>query len=295
MSADLTKVTILGEHTRHRGVKCADLGPVPWLEGLPVCQSLREFHMSHLGVADAVAPYRFVRPDLSETLFLACLAGEGRVYVNGEWTACHAGSAVLLPHHATTAYHAVGPVPWTFVWLCYRHGDGQSPVATVSSPALCAYNPEPLLHAVEGLRAECLNGDDPVCQRQFVGLIHSLVLRYAEPWQREDRLHQVWEKAAASLGADWTLDRLAAEANCSGEQLRRLCRSQLGRSPMQHLTHLRLQRATQLLLKSNDKVEYIAAQVGYQDAFAFSVMFKKWIGCPPSEYRQRRGAADMLR
>jgi AraC-like DNA-binding protein len=57
---------------------------------------------------------------------------------------------------------------------------------------------------------------------------------------------------------------------------------------MQHLTFLRMQRAAELLFSTDEKVARIAEQVGYSDPFAFSVAFKKWTGCPPSEFRELR-------
>jgi len=54
---------------------------------------------------------------------------------------------------------------------------------------------------------------------------------------------------------------------------------------MQHVTHVRVQRAAELLQKTDDKLALIAAAVGYRDAFVFSKLFKKWIGCAPSVYR----------
>lgn len=83
----------------------------------------------------------------------------------------------------------------------------------------------------------------------------------------------------------WTLGELADIACLSGEHLRRLCRKELGRSPMQHLTHLRLQRARHLLSITDDKVEVIARAVGFESAFTFSNTFYKWIGWRPSEFR----------
>jgi AraC-like DNA-binding protein len=243
--------------------------------------------MIHLGVVTAVKPYRFVRPLMSATVFLACLSGEGRVFNDGEWAVCRAGSAVLLQPHTCVAYYAVGTAPWELVWVCYQRIDERPAVATVSSPGLADYDPQPIFHAVEGLRAECIGANDPICLRHSLDLIHRLVIRYAEPWRRNDRLHCVWEKVASEISADWTLDRIAQEAHCSAEHLRRLCQQQLGRSPMQHVAHLRLRRATELLLTTDSKIELIAAEVGYHDPFAFSSMFKKWIGCSPTEYRQR--------
>lgn len=281
-------VTLLGEHTTHRSVRVTAAHQSPWLQGMPECAVLQEYDIIHLGVVAAMKPYRFIRRNLSATTFLACFGGEGRVLIDGKWMHCPPRSAALLPPHTTTGYYAVGTEPWSLVWICYQRGDARAPLATVSSPVLSAYDPNPLRHAVEGLQYECAAANDPVTVRHFVDLIHRLVIRFAEPWQREDRLHLVWERVAADLAADWTLDRLAHCANCSAEHLRRLCQRQFGRSPAQHVTHLRLRRATHLLIATDWKLEVIAAEIGYSDPFAFSAMFKKWIGCPPSKYRQQR-------
>jgi len=42
-----------------------------------------------------------------------------------------------------------------------------------------------------------------------------------------------------------------------------------------------------LLASTTDKIEVIAAAVGYQNPFVFSTTFKKWIGWRPSEHRLR--------
>jgi transcriptional regulator GlxA family with amidase domain len=116
----------------------------------------------------------------------------------------------------------------------------------------------------------------------------------AQVSQPDDRIQMLWEKVASSLDQYWTVDGLAAHAGCCNEVLRRSCQQQLGRSPMQHLTYLRLQRASEWLVTTSHKVEYIAKQVGYRDAFAFSAMFKKWTGASPTEFRmQRRGDFEM--
>ncbi len=291
MSESALELTVLGDRTRHRGVKAPEIVPQPWTDGLAVCPALTEFDMIHLGVVTAFKPYRFVRPILSATLFLACLGGEGHVLTDGEWVICKAGSAVLLQPHTPVEYYASGSSGWELVWVCYERKDGKPSVATVSSPGLADYQPQPIFHAVEALRTECLAVNDPVCVRNLVDLVHRLVVRYAEPWRADDRLHQIWEKVATDYAAEWSLDGLARDAHCSAEHLRRLCQQQLGRSPMQHVTYLRLRRATELLSTTDFKVEMIAKEVGYHDPFAFSAMFKKWMGISPTEYRQKGSAA----
>jgi AraC-like DNA-binding protein len=69
--------------------------------------------------------------------------------------------------------------------------------------------------------------------------------------------------------------------------LRRLCRRELGRSPMHHVIFLRMRHAAKLLAATDDKIETIAGEVGYANPFVFSTTFKKWVGWRPSDYRAR--------
>jgi transcriptional regulator GlxA family with amidase domain len=124
--------------------------------------------------------------------------------------------------------------------------------------------------------------------QHWVDLTHSYVRRFAQPFQEDDRLRILWERVAGRLGAEWTLARLAQEAGYSNEHLRRLCRRQLGRSPMHQVTYLRMRRAAELLVTSSRTIEAIAEEVGYHNPFVFSNAFTKWIGWRPSEYRRKK-------
>ena len=119
----------------------------------------------------------------------------------------------------------------------------------------------------------------------FTGSSWCRITSSALPWQQDDRLWRLWEKVSANVGHDWTLYELAADAHVSAEPLRRLCRRSLGRSPMHHVTWLRMRKAAELLSTTPLKVETIAHAVGYQNPFVFSNTFKKWIGWRPSEHR----------
>lgn len=281
-------LTLLGEHTIHRAVQAPGIVPQPWLAGAPVCPVLPRHHILHLGVVEACAPYRFTRRRARALELLACFGGEGRILIDGEWAAFAPGFAALLPQNAAADYHAIGDQPWRLVWVCYHWPENAAPLLGPDSPVLAAHDPEPLRHAVEGLLQECRDRlGELACMEHWCALIHRQALRFARPWEDRDPLRPLWEKVSASLGEDWTLGRLAAAAGCCDESLRQRCLRRIGRSPMQHLTYLRLQRAAELLLTTADKVEYIAAKVGYGDAFAFSSMFKKWTGHPPRRFREQ--------
>jgi len=63
------------------------------------------------------------------------------------------------------------------------------------------------------------------------------------------------------LGRRWTLGELAEIGIVSEEHLRRLCKKQLGRSPMQYLIYLRMMEARNLLIPL--KLGLVFAQVVY--------------------------------
>ena len=52
--------------------------------------------------------------------------------------------------------------------------------------------------------------------------------------------------------------------------------------------YLRMQLAAKLLASTDDKIETIAREVGYENPFVFSTTFKKWVGWRPSDYRVKR-------
>lgn len=53
-----------------------------------------------------------------------------------------------------------------------------------------------------------------------------------------------------------------------------------------------MEKAAQMLLDTSDKIYGIAAQLGYQRAHSFILVFKKHTGLTPQEYRDKYAAAN---
>jgi transcriptional regulator GlxA family with amidase domain len=185
------------------------------------------------------------------------------------------------------AFEAVKGKPWRCCWVRYEQEPGQRPILSSSSPLMAAFHSQPLWNAIEGLIEESSRVAKPAVMFHWVELVQNYVERFAQPWQQDDRLWRLWEMVAADVGRDWTLDELAHQAHVSAEHLRRLCRRALGRTPMHHVTWLRMRKACELLSTTNLKIETVSNAVGYQNPFVFSNTFKKWIGWRPSEHRSR--------
>lgn len=87
--------------------------------------------------------------------------------------------------------------------------------------------------------------------------------------------------------ADCTLrlDDVAMAAGLSPAHLCRLFRREQGESPMQLLARLRLERAAELLTRTQLDIGEIAYAVGFNDRLYFSRAFHRFASCSPSEYR----------
>jgi AraC-like DNA-binding protein len=285
-SSSLTDRQIFGSATRQSIVRADPRDPRPWLHQGAVCTLLSQHHIGHVGIMRAAPPYEVVRTEQSGTFMLACFEGEGVVLVDGAWKKIRKGQACLLPPFVTNALKCLPGKLWKFAWVRYDESPEAKPIISSVSPVSAPFDPLPLKFAIEGLHAEVSGNPSSSASHHWTELIHHYVLRFAQPTNPDDRLWRVWQKVEADLKKPWTLGDLAAIAYVSEEHLRRLCRKELGRSPVQHLTFLRLQRARHLLATTPDKIESIANDVGFKSMFGFSNTFKSWIGVRPSEFRK---------
>ncbi|USK83733.1 AraC family transcriptional regulator [Peribacillus asahii] len=84
-----------------------------------------------------------------------------------------------------------------------------------------------------------------------------------------------------------TREYLAALSGMSPDYYSRVFKCKIGKSPMEYLTEVRINRAKQLLILSKDPLRSIANSVGFNDEFYFSRKFKAVTGFSPTAYVER--------
>ena len=83
------------------------------------------------------------------------------------------------------------------------------------------------------------------------------------------------------------LEELARRYGLSTSRFSHLFRAQTGVSPQQFQEHQRLARARQLLELSGRAISDIAAEVGFENPFYFTLRFKRLTGVSPRDYRKQ--------
>lgn len=140
-------------------------------------------------------------------------------------------------------------------------------------------------------------GQDAVLHR-LLDLV--LVLALRAWWARPDTASPDWYHAMTdpqigrvlhalheNPARRWTVATLAAEAGMSRASFAARFTALLGRPPLTYLTEWRMILAADALRDTDATIATIAHRVGYNDAFAFSVAFKRARGLGPSAWRRQ--------
>lgn len=153
------------------------------------------------------------------------------------------------------------------------------------------------LSAFQGIMAEqsqAIAGSDAMTAALMTQCLVHLFRRLpsqdeeALPWLmalQDERLARVIDMILDAPGDDYTVESLAETAAMSRSAFAERFAEFFGRSPMNFVNHVRMQRATQLLAVENLSIDEIARTVGYSSRSHFSRAFKDHSGLPPKDFR----------
>lgn len=107
--------------------------------------------------------------------------------------------------------------------------------------------------------------------------------------RRQVFLEAVEELASSDL-EDVSLETFAAGIGLSSRQVSRLFREELDKTFREHLVELRLERAKDLLERTEQSILEVAGETGWSSLAHFNAVFRRYVGATPSGYRAYRAA-----
>ena len=127
-------------------------------------------------------------------------------------------------------------------------------------------------------------------------LIVSYLIVYRSNAEFSEPVEQIRKAILRSYGeADFALDETIRQMPFHYDYLRKLFRKEMGVTPLEYLTRLRMKKAETMLgvmWNKDYSVTEVAQLCGYDDALYFSRVFKKHFGCSPSTYAKQYKAED---
>ncbi len=235
----------------------------------------------------------------AEHILIFCVAGEGWFEIDGERHSVCANEAFFIRQDVPHIYGSSDKMPWSIHWTHFVGNEGdffmsqiQGDVPKLLVEQKCHLRVVQLFGQCYELLMEGFLEKRLIHSAQILGHLLS-ELFYNNPAfspgqpagqfrNIEPTLNYLRQNTHRSL----TLDDMAAHADLSIPHFSRVFRSQTGYSPMDYFIHLKVQKASSMLLLSNMTVREIALMVGYEDPYYFSRLFKKVIGVSPTAVRQ---------
>ncbi|WP_449360889.1 helix-turn-helix domain-containing protein [Alishewanella longhuensis] len=98
---------------------------------------------------------------------------------------------------------------------------------------------------------------------------------------------QIQAHLVKQLAEPFALEALAGQFHLSKRTLMRRFKAALKDTPLNYLQRLRIEHAKRLLETTNQPVEQIVLQVGYEDVSSFRKLFIAYTEFTPSQYRQK--------
>ncbi|MGD6849188.1 helix-turn-helix domain-containing protein [Rossellomorea aquimaris] len=147
-----------------------------------------------------------------------------------------------------------------------------------------------------------LNIDSVGYEEQFHKIMFSILNEHINTYTETESLHAIRNSTReelyrrVSIAHDYIrsyfnqpikLEEVAKAACLSPNHLLRTYSQIYGRTPHQHISVFRIQKAKQLLAELDHNMTDITFELGFQNPVSFSRMFKQHVGLSPREYRKK--------
>jgi AraC-like DNA-binding protein len=232
---------------------------------------------------------------INEYILLYCLAGEGWIKINGKTIQLTPNTGFIIPENTGHKYGSSLKDAWSIYWV---HFEGD--YAKTFYNRFSASGDTSVKIAFDESRITLLNEIIKLLESDFtdekVELTHFKLIAFLSSLCYSNALNSNVDDAISHsiafmkthLNGILTIELLANEACYSISRYSELFKQKTGYSPIQFFIRLKIQKSCEYLYFTNLNIKEICKEVGFEDPYYFSRMFKKQIGVSPSEYRKTK-------
>lgn len=230
---------------------------------------------------------------IKEYIFLYCLEGEGWIKINGKNIILTPNTAFIIPENTAHKYGSSVKDAWSIYWI---HFSGN--YAATLYKRFSISGDEAIKIAFDESRINLLREIIKFLENDFsdekIELTHFKLIAFLSSLCYSNTLNNTIDDKIShsitfmktNLNQVLTIDELANQAFYSVSRYSELFKQKTGYSPIQFFIRLKIQKACEYLNFTNLNIKEICKEVGFDDPYYFSRMFKKQIGLSPMQYKK---------
>ena len=236
----------------------------------------------------------------AQFILIYCVEGEGEILTGETRHVLPADHFFIIPAGTSHAYHSHEHHPWSIYWI---HFSGAK--AGLFSRQACQSIPvercktsrisdridlfsEIFRNLERGFSIENLEYINLCINYLLASFTHVSQFRLVKQAGENDPIAQSINFMLENLNRKLRLDEIASQTGLSASYFSALFQNRTGHSPIDYFIQLKIQRACRLLDNSAWLIADVAREIGSDDQFYFSRVFRKVMGMSPVEYRKRR-------
>ncbi|WP_295654625.1 AraC family transcriptional regulator [uncultured Mucilaginibacter sp.] len=231
----------------------------------------------------------------AQYILLYCVEGRGWIQLNGTEYSLLPNTFFIIPQNTPNHYGSSQKEPWSIYWVHFNGLQADLLYSRYAGKAndgtqYIAYDHSriALFDKLAGMLESDLN--DVVTETVYINLlqfISSFIYTGAasEPVE-QDAVSASISLMKENISRSYQIKELADHARYSVSHYSELFRRKTGFAPIQYFLQLKIQRACQYLYFTKMNIKQICGEVGFEDPFYFSRMFKKQMGQSPLQYRK---------
>ncbi|MGM7723536.1 AraC family transcriptional regulator [Metabacillus sp. Hm71] len=237
------------------------------------------------------------RKDQDKCIFQYTISGHGEINIDGNVHKVKAGHAFIVS--SPSNYHYYLPkdsLKWEFIYLTLYGNEVKRCWDYVKSTGnqVVRFHPESApIKLVKEIYDEA-RGKKITNAYEGSSIAYKFIMELYVHLANIDKLMEDWSEgiiSAALFAKNYYQDDISAEEMAEASQLSkyhftRLFKKETGVTPIQYLTTIRLQKATELLQNTKYSVDEIAQLVGYKNANYLNKVTRRMLGKSPGEIRQ---------
>jgi AraC-like DNA-binding protein len=206
----------------------------------------------------------------------------------------------IIPAGMSHAYHSDEKNPWSIYWIhfsgtkaclfarmaCQSVGIERGITSRISD-RIDLFS-EIFRNLDRGFSIENLEYINLCLSYLLSSFTHASQFRVVKQAGENDPVTQTINFMLENLTRKLKLSDIASETRLSASYYSAIFQIRTGHSPIEYFIQLKIQRACRLLDTSGWLIADVSREIGFDDQFYFSRIFRKVMGMSPIEYRKRR-------